>query len=82
MNDIQKIVHPSDITNPNINAPQLIDNRRFYRKKYRLALQMYAILDIHEYAKTKSTWSAKDVLAAIVKDYDPLLPSDILLDMT
>ena len=82
MNDLQKESNPSNVSNPNINAPQTLDIRRFYKKKYRLALQMYAIVDINEYAKTQPTWVAKDILAAIIKDYDPQLPSNILLEMT
>jgi hypothetical protein len=82
MNDLQKGLKTSDVSNPNINAPQTLDIRRFYRKKYRLALQIYAIVEINEYTKTQPTWAAKDILAAIVKDYDPQLPSDILLEMT
>lgn len=82
MNDLQKGLKTSDSSNPNSNAPQTLDIRRFYKKKYRLALQMYAIVDINEYAKTQPTWTAKDILAAIIKDYDPQLPSDILLEMT
>jgi hypothetical protein len=82
MNDLQKDLKTSEVSNPNINVPQTLDIRRFYKKKYRLALQMYAIVDINEYAKTQPTWTAKDILAAIIKDYDPQLPSDILLEMT
>jgi hypothetical protein len=57
------------------------DNRKFYRKKYKLALQLYAKLDMAAYAQTHPEWGAKDVLAEIVKDYDKDLPSEILLEM-
>jgi hypothetical protein len=82
MNDLQKGLKTSEVAKSNINAPQMLDIRRFYKKKYRLALQIYAIVEINEYAKTQPTGTAKDILSAIVKDYDPQLPSDILLEMT
>lgn len=58
-----------------------LDNKRFYRKKYKLALQLYAKLDMVAYAQTHTEWGTKDILAEIVKDYDKNLPSDILLEM-
>ena len=82
MNDINKSVSAFNISNAQLNTSSDFDNQRFYRKKYRLALKLYATLDIQAYAKTQPNWAAKDVLAAIVKDYDPQLPSNILLEMT
>jgi hypothetical protein len=61
---------------------RLLDDKRFHKKKYRLALQMYAKLDIVEYAQSYPTWAAKDVLSEIVKDYDKNLPAEILLEMS
>lgn len=82
MNDINKGNSAFDISNTQVNTSSDFDNQRFYRKKYRLALKLYATLDIQAYAKTQPNWAAKDVLAAIIKDYDPQLPSNILLEMT
>jgi hypothetical protein len=59
----------------------VLDSKKFYRKKYKLALQLYAKLDMVAYAQKHPEWGTKDVLAEIVKDYDKDLPSDILLEM-
>ena len=78
MNEIHNAINPLE----NIKATSVLDNKRFYKKKYLLALKLYATVEIHEYVKSQPSWGAKDVLIAIVKDYDPQLPSDILLTMT
>jgi hypothetical protein len=91
MNDRHIVISQLSVARPNnmtvnliegeLNQSVVVDHKRFYRKKYKLALQLYAKLDMVAYAQTHPEWGAKDVLAEIVKDYDKDLPSEILLEM-
>ncbi len=56
--------------------------KRYLRKKYRLALQFSAFMDLQELAKTHPEWGAKDVLVEIMKDYYSDFPAELVLEMS
>jgi hypothetical protein len=59
----------------------IITKNPSYGKKYREALKISVKLDVQEFAQVQPEANAKDVLVAILKDYDPDIPSPILLEM-
>jgi hypothetical protein len=59
----------------------VLDDKRYYKKKYKLALQFGAKMQLHEFHRTNPTWGAKDVLVEILKNYNSDFPSLIVLEM-
>lgn len=62
-------------------AIDIIGKKRSYDKKYREALKVSVKLDVQEFGQTQPKASAKDVLIAILTEYDPEIPSPILLEL-
>ena len=53
----------------------------YFKKKYRIALEVTTQLDVREYCQIHQDAPAKEVLIEIMKTYSPSIPPDILLDM-
>ena len=60
----------------------IIAQKSLYKDKYRHALKSLSKLKIHEYYETNPNWSAKDILLNVMKEYNPNLPSIVLIEMT
>jgi hypothetical protein len=60
----------------------MLSQQILLKDKYRQSLKMVTQMDIQELAKVHPDWCTKDVLVYIVKDYNPDLPSQILIEMT
>lgn len=89
---IDNIINELILSNPNPIAltkrvketgieTDIIWKNRFYDKKYREALKVSVKLDVQEFGQTQPKASAKDVLIAILTEYDPDIPSPILLEL-
>jgi hypothetical protein len=60
----------------------IISQQILLKDKYRQALKTITKMEIQNLAKEHPDWCTKDVLVYIVKDYNPELPSQILIEMT
>lgn len=60
---------------------EIITENPTYNKKYREALKMSIKLDVQELKITQPKASAKEVLTAILTEYDTDISAPILLDM-
>lgn len=92
MNDIDNaisqlsVARPKNLTVRSITEEERVqmatlDNKRYFRKKYKLALQFGAKMQLHEFHRTNPSWGAKDVLVEILKNYSSDFPSVIVLEM-
>lgn len=86
-NDMTNIIsHETIVSRPMTEAEneesKLISKKAFFKDKYRNALKTVTKLDIQELAKEHPDWCTKDVLVYIIKNYNPDLPSQILIEMT
>jgi hypothetical protein len=92
MKNIDDIINELILSKPNnistsemtreeeIETGIIVDNPS-YQKKYREALKVSVKLDVQEFGQTQPEASSKDVLVAVLKEYDPDIPSPILLEM-
>jgi hypothetical protein len=53
----------------------------FFKKKLHIALKVATEMSVHKLADEHPDWHAKDVLAEIIKGYNPEIPSVLLLEM-
>jgi hypothetical protein len=60
----------------------IIAQKSLQKDKYRQALKSLSKMKIHEYYEVNPDWSAKDILLNVMKEYNPNLPSVVLLEMT
>jgi hypothetical protein len=60
----------------------IISQQILLKDKYRQSLKTVTKLVIQNLAKEHPDWCTKDVLVYIIKDYNPELPSQILIEMT
>jgi hypothetical protein len=60
----------------------IIAQKSLYKEKYRHALKSLSKMKIYEYYGTNPDWSAKDILLNVMKEYNPNLPSVVLIEMT
>jgi hypothetical protein len=61
---------------------EMLSQKILLKDNYRQSLKMVTRMDIQALAKAHPDWCTKDVLVYIVKDYNPDLPSQILIEMT
>jgi hypothetical protein len=59
-----------------------LSQKSYYKEKYRHGLKMLTLMDMEKHIQEHPEWQLKDVLAAILKNYNPELPAVILLEMT
>jgi hypothetical protein len=59
-----------------------LSQKSFFKEKYRHGLKILTQMDMEKYLQEHPDWRLKDVLAAILKNYNPELPAIILLEMT
>ena len=71
----------SKMTNEEDIESDVIAENPSYDKKFREALKMSVKLDVQELAQNQPNTTAKEVLIAVLKDYDTDIPSPILLEM-
>jgi maltose-binding protein MalE len=69
------------MTNEEDIETEVIAENSTYNKKYREALKMSVKLDVQELSQVQPDTTAKEVLMAVLKDYDTDIPSPILLEM-
>lgn len=60
----------------------VLSQKSFFKEKYRHGLKVLTLMDIHRLQQDHPDWRLKDVLAAILKNYNPELPAVILLEMS
>jgi hypothetical protein len=58
-----------------------ITRNSYFKKKYRMALDITTKMMIQEMYKQNPDWSVKEVLVAAIKEYNSDLPSVLLLEM-
>jgi hypothetical protein len=58
-----------------------ITRNSYFKKKYRMALDITTKMMIQEMYKQHPDWSVKEVLVAAIKEYNSDLPSVLLLEM-
>jgi hypothetical protein len=58
-----------------------ITRNSYFKKKYRMALEITTKMMIQEMYKQHPDWSVKEVLVAAIKEYNSDLPSVLLLEM-
>ena len=59
-----------------------LSQKTYYKEKYRHGLKILTLMDMENYIQEHPEWQLKDILAAILKNYNPELPAAILLEMT
>ncbi len=64
-----------------IAANALLKNS-FFKEKYRKSLKTLTKVEMRQLQKVHPEWQLKDVLSALFNDFNPELPSSILLEMT
>jgi hypothetical protein len=58
-----------------------ITRNSYFKKKYRMALEVTTKMMIQEMYEQHPDWSVKEVLVAAIKEYNSDLPSVLLLEM-
>jgi hypothetical protein len=59
----------------------IITQDSFYKPKYRNGLKIMTKLDVQEYYRAHPDCKAKDLLSDMMKEYNPEIPTPILLEM-
>ena len=59
-----------------------LSQKSFFKEKYRHGLKVLTTMDMQRLQHEHPDWRLKDVLAAILKNYNPELPAALLLEMT
>ncbi len=60
---------------------EVITHNSYFKKKYRMALEVTTKMMVQDLYAQHPDWSVRDVLSAALKEYNKDLPSAILLDM-
>jgi hypothetical protein len=93
MNDIDNAISQLNVAKPaNLNVRLMteeeraqmavLDNKKYNRKKYKMALQFGAKMKLYELSNAHPEWGAKDVLVDIMKDYYSDFPAELVLEMS
>lgn len=72
----------SPMTKEEILQTEAVLKNAFFKEKYRTGLKNLVKSDMKLFKKQYPEWQLKDVLVAVIKDFNPELPSPILLEMT
>jgi hypothetical protein len=77
-----KKVFIEPMTEEELQQMATLSQKSFFKEKYRHGLKILTQMDIERHILEHPEWQLKDVLAAILKNYNPELPAIILLEMT
>ena len=80
----ENIIHNQykKMTDEECTQMAIVAQKSLLKDKYRHALKSLSKMKIYEYYETNPDWSAKDILLNVMKEYNPNLPSVVLLEMT
>jgi hypothetical protein len=77
-----KSIGASPMTEEDIVQTDRLFKNAFFKEKYRKGLKSLTQNDMKQLKNEHPNWQLKDMLSAIVKGYNPELPSAILREMT
>jgi hypothetical protein len=72
----------SPMTETDILETETFSKMAFLKEKYRKGLKTLTKYEMRQFVKQHPEGQLKDVLVALIKDYNPELPPSILLEMT
>ena len=72
----------SPMTESDILETASFSKTAFFKEKYRKGLKTLTKYEMRQFRKEHPDGQLKDVLVALIKDYNPELPPSILLEMT
>ncbi len=72
----------SPMTKEDLLQTESVLKNAFFKEKYRTGLKNLVKSDMKLFKKQYPEWQLKDVLVAVIKDFNPELPPAILLEMT
>ncbi len=75
-------VYIKHMTEEELLQMAMLSQKSFFKEKYRHGLKVLTRMDMQRLQQEHPDWRLKDVLAAILKNYNPELPAVILLEMT
>jgi hypothetical protein len=76
------LIGVSPMTDANILRTAAFSKTAFFKEKYRKSLKTLTKYEMRQFIKQYPDGQLKDVLVALIKDYNPELPPSILLEMT
>lgn len=85
ISDVEKqhaLIGLSPMTEADILETAAFSQTAFFREKYRRGLKTLTKYEMRQFRKEHPDGQLKDVLVALIKDYNPELPPSILLEMT
>jgi hypothetical protein len=85
ISDVEKqhaLIGVSPMTEADILRTAAFSKTAFFKEKYRNSLKTLTKYEMRQFRKAHPDGQLKDVLSALVKDYNPELPPSILLEMT
>lgn len=72
----------SPMTKEDLLQTESVLKNAFFKEKYRTGLKNLVKSNMKLFKKQYPEWQLKDVLVAVIKDFNPELPPAILLEMT
>lgn len=70
-----------EMTDVEKDRVEIITRNSYFKKKYRLALEVTTKMMVQDHYKQHPDWSIRDVLSNTLKEYNKDLPSLLLLEM-
>jgi hypothetical protein len=80
--EARMLIGVSPMTEADILESTTFSKNAFFKEKYKKSLKTLTKYEMRQFIKQHPDGQLKDVLAALIKDYNPELPPSILLEMT